>query len=87
MTDSGKNNFKRLSSASKNMSILIDVMVKKSLRSFKESGNIYIDTKALKESVAALRELYALLEDYSDSSQGDEGIIVRLEKQIEEWSK
>ena len=87
MTDSGKNNFKRLSSASKNMSILIDDMVKKSLRSFKESGNINIDTKALKESVAALRELYALLEDYSDSSQGDEGIIVRLEKQIEEWSK
>ena len=66
--------YKRVSSAADNMSALIDDIIKKA-------------RKFLKESVGALRELYDLLECCDGSAQVSDGVIIRLEKQIQEWSK
>lgn len=84
-----KNNsrLKRVSSAAENMSALVDDIVKKARKSFKTTGNPDIDAKFLKESVGALRELYGLLEECDGSPQVNDGVIIKLEKQIEEWSK
>ncbi len=84
-----KNNsrLKRVSSAAENMSALVDDIVKKARKSFKITGNPDIDAKFLKESVGALRELYGLLEECDGSPQINDGVIIKLEKQIEEWSK
>ena len=78
---------KRVSSAVNNMSALIDDIVKKARKNFKESGNAELDAKFLKESVGALRELYGLLGECDPTTEIDEGIVIRLEKQVEEWSK
>ena len=78
---------KRVSSAAENMSALVDDIVKKARKSFKVTGNPELDARFLKESVGALRELFALLEDCDSSPQDSEGIVIRVEKQIEEWSK
>lgn len=69
------------------MSALVDDIVKKARKSFKTTGNPDIDAKFLKESVGALRELYGLLEECDGSPQINDGVIIKLEKQIEEWSK
>jgi hypothetical protein len=78
---------KRVSSAAENMSALVDDIVKKARKSFKVTGNPELDARFLKESVGALRELFALLEDCDSTPQDSEGIVIRVEKQIEEWSK
>ncbi len=78
---------KRVSSAAENMSALVDDIVKKARKSFKATGNPELDAKFLKESVGALRELYALLEDCDSTGTDSEGVIIRIEKQIEEWSQ
>ena len=79
--------FKRVSSAAENMSALIDDLVKKARKNFKSTGDVDLDAKFLKESVGALRELYALLEDCDGSAQISDGVVITFEKQIEEWSK
>lgn len=78
---------RRIESAAKNMSALVDDMVKKALKSFKATGSPELDAKFLKESISALRELYGLMSDCDDDVVSDEGIIIRFEKQLEEWSK
>jgi hypothetical protein len=69
------------------MSALVDDMVKKALKSFRATGSPELDAKFLKESISALRELYGLLNDCDESVISDEGVIIRLEKQLEEWGK
>lgn len=76
---------KRVSSAADNMSALIDEIVRKARREFKTGGDTELDAKFLKESVSALKELYELLSEYGDVQSG--GVVVRLEKEIEEWAK
>lgn len=78
---------KRIESAANNMSSLIDDMVKKALNSFKTTGSPELDAKFLKESITALRELYGLLSECDGGDVSDDGIIIRFEKQIEEWGK
>lgn len=78
---------KRIQSATNNMSALIDDMVKKALKSFKTTGSPELDAKFLKESISALRELYALLGDCDETACSDEGIVIRLEKQLEQWGQ
>ena len=78
---------KRIESAANNMSSLIDDMVKKALKSFKTTGSPELDAKFLKESITALRELYGLLSECDGGDVSDDGIIIRFEKQIEEWGK
>ncbi len=78
---------KRISSAASNMSVLVDDMVKKALKSFKATGSPDLDARFLKESIGALRELYALLEDCDSDNTECEGVLIRIEKQLEEWSK
>ena len=79
--------FKKVSSAAENMSALVDDIVKKARKSFKATGSPDINAKFLKESVGALRELYGLLDDCDGASHVADGVIVKFEKQIEEWSK
>jgi hypothetical protein len=67
------------------MSALIDDLVKKARKSFKLTGETELDAKFLKESVGALRELCALLEDCGAEATND-GVVITFEKQIEEWS-
>ena len=69
------------------MSALIDDMVRKALKSFKSTGSPELDAKLLKESITALRELYGLLGECDGSAMSDDGIIIRFEKQLEQWSK
>ncbi len=78
---------KRISSAASNMSILVDDMVKKALKSFKTTGSPELDARFLKESIGALRELYALLDDCDGATAECEGVLIKLEKRVEEWSK
>lgn len=79
--------YKRVSSAANNMSALIDDIIKKARKSFSKTGDPNIDAKFLKESVGALRELYGLLEECNGMPDVSDGVIIRFEKQIEEWSK
>ena len=69
------------------MSVLVDDMVKKALKSFKATGSPDLDARFLKESIGALRELYGLMRDCDDESADCDGILIRVEKQIEEWAK
>lgn len=78
-------NLKKVSSATQNMSALIDEIIKKARQNFKESGSPDVDAKFLKESVSALRELFDLLGEQEGFS-GD-GISIKIEKALEEWSK
>ena len=78
---------KRISSAASNMSVLVDDMVKKALKSFKATGSPELDAKFLKESIGALRELYGLMRDCDGDSSGCDGVVIRIEKQLEEWSQ
>ena len=88
MSDKKKpDKYKRVSSAAKNMSALIDEIIKKARKSFIKTGEPNLDAKFLKESVGALRELYGLLEDCDGVPEVSEGVVIKFEKQIEEWSK
>lgn len=70
------------------MCSLIDDIVKKARKNFRETGEPKVDARFLKESVSALKELYDLLNEYEESGNtASEGVIIRFEKQIEEWSK
>ena len=55
---------KCVSSATENMSALIDDIIKKARKNFKQNGKPEVDAKFLKESVGALKELYELLAEY-----------------------
>lgn len=79
--------YKRVSSAADNMSALIDDIIKCARKSFRATGDAKVDAKFLKESVGALRELYGLLNDCDGVTEVSDGVIIRLEKQVEEWSK
>lgn len=78
---------RRIESATNNMSALIDDMVKKALKNFKANGAPELDAKFLKESVGALRELCSLLGECDGGTAVDDGIVIRFEKQLEEWSR
>ena len=69
------------------MSVLVDDMVKKALKSFKATGSPELDARFLKESIGALRELYGLMRDCDGEAVDCEGVLIRLEKQVEEWAK
>ena len=76
-----------MTSATENMSALIDDIIKKARRNFKATGKPEVDAKFLKESVGALKELYDLLSEYEGFGGCDEGIIIRFEKEMEKFSK
>lgn len=84
---SSNEHLKRISSAAGNMSALVDDIVKKARKNFKNTGKAEVDAKFLKESVGALRELYGLLGEYEDIGGGSDGIVVRFEKELEDWNK
>lgn len=83
----GNDKLKRVSSAAENMSALVDDVVKKARKSFKTTGETQLDAKFLKESVSALRELYGLLDDCDGQANVGDGVVITIEKQLEEWSK
>ena len=76
-----------MTSATENMSALIDEIIKKARVNFKNSGDPEVDAKFLKESVGALKELYDLLREYDGSVGCDEGIVIRFEKELEKFNK
>ncbi len=78
---------KCVSSATENMSALIDDIIKKARENFKANGKPEVDAKFLKESVGALKELYELLSEYDGFGTCDEGIIIRFEKEMEKYCK
>lgn len=78
---------KCVSSATENMSALIDDIIKKARKNFKQSGKPEVDAKFLKESVGALKELFELLSEYDGFGSCDEGIIIRFEKKMEKYCK
>ncbi len=78
---------KCVSSATENMSGLIDDIIKKARKNFKASGKPEVDAKFLKESVGALKELYELLSEYDGFGGCDEGIVIRFEKEMEKYCK
>lgn len=78
---------KSVSSATENMSALIDDIIKKARKNFQTSGKPEVDAKFLKESVGALKELYELLAEYDGLGGCDEGIIIRFEKEMEKYCK
>ena len=79
--------YNRVSSAADNMSALIDDIIKCARKSFRSTGDAKVDAKFLKESVGALRELYGLLGDCEGVTDSSDGVVIRFEKQLEEWSK
>lgn len=78
---------KCVSSATENMSALIDDIVKKARKNFRATGKPEVDAKFLKESVGALKELYDLLAEYDGAGGCDEGIIIRFEQEVERYCK
>ncbi len=89
-TDSRDRNIKRVQYAADNMSVLINDIIKKARKSFKDSGNPEVDGKFLKDSVGTLRELYGILDEWGEGENQDskaEGIIIRFEKETESWSE
>lgn len=85
--DKTQNKLKRVSSAAENMSALVDDIVKTARRNFKNTGNPELDAKFLKESVGALRELYGLLSECDGQPETSDGVVIRIEKQLQEWSQ
>lgn len=79
--------YKKVSSAADNMSALIDDIIRQARKSFKATGDAKVDAKFLKEGVGALRELYGLLDDCGGMSGATEGVIIKIEKEAQEWSK
>ena len=83
----GDKTLKCVSSATENMSALIDDIIKKARKNFNQNGKPEIDAKFLKESVGALKELYELLAEYDGFGGCDEGIIIRFEKEMKKYCK
>ncbi|MGN1317286.1 MAG: hypothetical protein ACI4VW_09555 [Acutalibacteraceae bacterium] len=83
----GDKTIKCVSSATENMSALIDDIIKKARKNFKQGGQPDVDAKFLKESVGALKELYELLNEYDGFGGCDEGILIRFEKEMEKFNK
>ncbi len=83
--NNGIDSLKKVSSAVGNMSALIDDVVKKARKSFKETGKPDVDCKFLKESVGALKELYELLEESEGFGSSDSGVLIRFDDKTEEW--
>lgn len=79
--------FKKVSSAAGNMCSLIDDIIKKARKNFKETGKPDVDAKFIKESVSALKELFELMGEYDGSASDSEGILIRFEKELEAWNK
>lgn len=80
-----QNKLKRVSSAAENMSALVDDIVKNARKNFKNTGKPELDAKFLKESVGALRELYGLLDECDGATPSVDGVVIRVEKQLQEW--
>ncbi len=78
---------KRVGSAARNMSVLVDEIAKTARKNFKEKGEPDVDAKFLKDSVGALRELFDLLGDAEGEGSGDNSVLIKIEKEAEEWSK
>lgn len=76
---------KKVSSATKNMSALVDDIARKARHNFKEKGTPDVDVKFLKDSVGALKELFELLGEYDETDVNRDGIVIRIEKEAEEW--
>lgn len=88
MTETKKQDkLKRVSSAAENMSALVDDVVKRARKSFKATGTPDLDARFLKESVSALRELYELLDECNGAGAISDGVVIKFENKIEEWSK
>ncbi len=66
---------------------MIDDIIKKARRNFKQNGKPEVDAKFLKESVGALKELYELLNEYDGFGGCDDGIIIRFERELEKFNK
>lgn len=60
MTGDGGERYKKVSSAAKNMSALVDDIAKTARRNFKDKGVPEVDAKFLKDSVGALKELFEM---------------------------
>lgn len=87
MTENGDERLKKVSSAAKNMSALVDDLAKRARKNFKEKGAPEVDGKFLKDSVSALKELFDLLGEYDSTQNNCDGVIIRIEKDAEEWGK
>ncbi len=87
MSRSVDNSRGRVASAASNMGALLDDIIKSARKSFKATGDPGLDAKFLRECVGSLRELYALADADEGTPQIDDGIVIRLENQLEEWSK
>ena len=87
MSESNDERLKKVSSAAKNMSALVDDLAKRARRNFKEKGSPEVDGKFLKDSVSALKELFDLLGEYDGTQSTCDGVIIRIEKEAEEWGK
>lgn len=77
----------RIAVATDNMAILVDSVIKDALKNYRKSGEINLDTKLLKESVSVLRDLWGLIEDAEQPLNVDEGVVIRLEGQLQQFSK
>lgn len=77
---------KKVSSAAGNMSALIDDIVKRARKNFKDTGKPDVDAKFLKDSVGALKELYELLEESDAFGNSSDGVVIRFDGKTEEWS-
>lgn len=77
---------KKVASAAKNMSALVDDIAKRARRNFKDTGDPKTDGKFLKESVSAMKELFEILGEYDEDKTSD-GVVIRIEKQAEDWGK
>ena len=85
--EQSQSKLKRVSSAAENMSALVDDIVKTARKNFKNTGKPDLDAKFLKESVGALRELYGLLVECDGQPETTDGVVIRIEKQLQEWSQ
>lgn len=85
-TKKGNDGLKKVSSAAGNMSALIDDIVKRARKNFKDTGKPDVDAKFLKDSVGALKELYELLEESDAFSNNGDGVVIRFDGKTEEWS-
>ena len=84
--NNAEDGLEKVSSAVRNMSALIDDIVKKARKNFNETGKPDVDGKFLKESVGALKELYELLEESDGFGGSDNGVYIRFDDKTEEWS-
>lgn len=85
MKEAAKDQVKRVGSAAKNMSALVDDIAKTARKNFKETGSPEVDAKFLKDSVGALRELFDLLGELDGEEATDGAVLIKIEKEAEEW--